>query len=83
MDRPVTITLDGPGGGTWSLAPGAGGKAGKVETGPAGNAAAQITANAQEFALWATQRRPWRDHDVKIDGDEAYATRVLDAIRVV
>jgi uncharacterized protein (TIGR03083 family) len=82
MDRPVTITLDGPGGGSWGVVPGAGGKAGRIEPAPVSGSAATITANPQEFALWATHRRPWRDH-VKIEGDEAYATRFLDAVRVV
>lgn len=83
MDRPVTITLDGPGGGSWTLTPGAGGKPGRIEAAPAAGSVATITANPQEFATWATHRRPWRQQDVKIDGDEGYATRVLDAIRVV
>jgi uncharacterized protein (TIGR03083 family) len=83
MDRPVTLTLDGPGGGSWAVTPGAGGKAGRIQPAPVAGSAAEIRANAQEFALWATKRKPWRDHDVKIDGDEAYATRILDAIRIV
>jgi uncharacterized protein (TIGR03083 family) len=83
MDRPVTITLDGPGGGSWALVPSPGGKPGRIEPAPVGGSAAEITANPQELALWATHRKPWREQDVKIDGDEAYATRILDAIRVV
>jgi uncharacterized protein (TIGR03083 family) len=83
MDRPVTITLDGPGGGSWSVVPGPGRKPGRIQPGAATGSAAQITANPAEFSLWATHRRPWRDQDVKIDGDEGYATRFLDAVRVV
>ena len=83
MDRPVTITLGGAGGGSWALVPGLAGKPGRIEPAPAAGSAAQIMADAQEFALWTTHRRPWRDQDVKIDGDEPYATRILDAIRVV
>ena len=83
MDRPVTITLDGPGGGSWALTPGEGGKPGRTQPGPATGSAATITANAAEFAGWATRRQPWREQDVKIDGDEGYATRVLDAIHVI
>ncbi|MEW6471210.1 MAG: maleylpyruvate isomerase family mycothiol-dependent enzyme [Actinomycetota bacterium] len=83
MDLPVTITLDGPAGGSWGLLPGTDGKPGRIQPAPVAGSAAQITANPDEFALWATRRRPWRDHDVKIDGDETYATRILDAIRVV
>ena len=83
MDRPVTITLDGPGGGSWAVVPSPGGKPGRIAPAPVDGSAATITANAQEIVYWATHRRPWRDQDVKIDGDEAYATRVLDAIRIV
>ena len=84
MDRAVTITLDGPGGGSWSFVPGKGGKPGRIEPAPGPSpSAAQIIASPQEFPLWATRRVAWRDQDVKIDGDEAYATRFLDAIRVV
>lgn len=83
MDRPVTITLDGPGGGSWAVVPSPGGKPGRIQPAPVAGSAATMTANSQEFALWATHRKAWRDQDVKIDGDEAYATRILDAIRVV
>jgi uncharacterized protein (TIGR03083 family) len=83
MDRPVTITLEGPGGGSWGLVPSPGGKAARVQPAPVTGSAAQITAAASEFALWTTHRKPWREQDVKLDGDEAYATRILDAVRVV
>lgn len=83
MDRPVTITLDGPGGGSWAIVPSPGGKPGRIEPAPVAGSAAEITANPQELALWATHRTPWREQDVKIAGDEAYATRILDAIRVI
>lgn len=83
MDRPVTIILEGPGGGTWALLPGAGRKPGRVRPAPVAGSAADILANSAGFAGWATQREPWRQRDVKIDGDEAYAARVLDAIRIV
>jgi uncharacterized protein (TIGR03083 family) len=83
MDRPIMITLEGQGGGSWTLVPSPGGKPGRIQPVPAAGSAAHITANAQEFALWTTHRQPWRSQDVKIDGDEDYATRILDAIRVV
>ena len=35
-----------------------------------------------DFVIWGTRRAPWRDH-VKIEGDEAYAARVLDAIKII
>lgn len=82
MDRPLLLTLEGDGGGTWGVIPGGDGRV-RVRPGPALGAAAHVTAVAAEFPLWGTQRRPWRELDVKVDGDEAYATRFLDAVRVV
>ena len=83
LDRPLTITLDGPGGGSWAVVPRPGGGPARIQPAPVAGSAAHITANPAEFALWATQRVSWRDQDVKIDGDEGYAIRFLDAIRVV
>lgn len=83
MDRPLTITLDGPGGGSWGVIPQPGGKPGRIEPAPVDRSAAQVTASAAEFAIWATRRRPWREENVKIEGDESYATRFLDALQVV
>jgi uncharacterized protein (TIGR03083 family) len=83
LDRPLTITLEGPGGGSWAIVPTAAGKPAEIQPAPVAASVATILASSAEFALWATRRRPWRDQDVKIDGDEGYATRFLDAIRVV
>jgi hypothetical protein len=44
---------------------------------------AHITGLAEEFPVWGTRRQPWRDHDLKLEGDEAYATRFLDAVKIV
>ncbi|MGH8992481.1 MAG: maleylpyruvate isomerase family mycothiol-dependent enzyme [Acidimicrobiia bacterium] len=82
MDRPVRLTLEGPGGGTWGVVPRAGGKL-TTEAGPVVGAVAHITGVAEEFPVWATGRSAWRDHDLKLEGDEDYATRVLDAVKVV
>ncbi len=83
LDRPLTITLEGPGGGSWGVVPQPGKASARIEPAPVAGSAASITGRPAEFALWTTQRRPWRDEDVKIDGDEAYATRFLDAVRVI
>ncbi|HYT39575.1 MAG TPA: maleylpyruvate isomerase family mycothiol-dependent enzyme [Acidimicrobiia bacterium] len=83
LDRPLTITLDGPGGGSWGVVPRPGGATARIQPAPVAGSAAQITGGPGEFALWATRRRSWREQDVKIDGDEAYATRFLDAVNVV
>jgi hypothetical protein len=83
VDRPLALTLDGPGGGTWTIAPG--GPDGRVAVGeepaPAG-AAATVRSADHDFAMWATRRSDWRDH-VTIVGDADYAARVLDAITII
>ena len=83
LDRPLTITLDGPGGRSWAVVPQPNGRPAQIQPAPVTGSVAEIRANSREFALWATQRRSWRDHDVKIEGDEGYATRFLDAVRIV
>jgi uncharacterized protein (TIGR03083 family) len=82
MDRPVLLTLEGPGGGTWAIEPKPGGKI-VVTPGKCVGAVAHITGLAEELPVWGTHRRPWRDHDLKREGDEDYAARVLDSVKVV
>jgi uncharacterized protein (TIGR03083 family) len=81
LDRPVVLTLTGPGGGSWTLAPG--GEDGRIQVteGADPAAAATITSDSHDFVAWATHRRPWVDC-VKIAGDEPYATTILDAIHI-
>jgi uncharacterized protein (TIGR03083 family) len=83
MDRPVLLTLEGSGGGTWGVMPTAGGGRVRVRTGPTVGAVAHITGLAEEFPVWATTRQAWRDHDLKLEGDEAYAARFLDAVKII
>jgi uncharacterized protein (TIGR03083 family) len=78
-DRPLALTLTGPGGGSWSIDPGGDVVAGLTER-PFG---ASIFATAEQFPEWATRRAPWRERDVTIDGDDALAERFLDALNVV
>ena len=82
VDRPIALTLEGPGGGTWTIAPG--GIEGRVVVSEDANAdvAATVTSSDHDFVIWGTRRAPWRDL-VKIDGDEAYAARILDAIKII
>lgn len=82
VDRPLLLTLHGDGGGTWGVIPRGDGRV-KVRPGPSLAAAAHITGAAAEFPLWATRRRPWRELDVKVDGDDTYATRFLDALQII
>lgn len=77
LDRPVHITLSGPGGGTWVV-----GREGLLarDTSTVG---ARVTAPSIGFPEWATRRADWRDRDVRIDGDEAYGAAFLDYLNVV
>ena len=45
-------------------------------------AADTVTSSTEDFLSWATTRSPWRDA-VRLDGDEAYLSQVLDLIDVV
>ncbi|BBY64658.1 maleylpyruvate isomerase N-terminal domain-containing protein [Mycolicibacterium helvum] len=78
LDRPLAITLTGPGGGTWRVAPD-----GSVTPGSPNGSVAQITGVACEFPEWGTQRVGWRDRDVRISGDADYAEVFLDTVNVV
>ena len=87
VDRPLVLTLDGPGGGTWTIAPGGDdGRVSVTETPFTDTTAADAVATAHstdhDFVIWGTRRAPWRN-SVKIEGDEAYAARVLDAIKII
>jgi uncharacterized protein (TIGR03083 family) len=79
LDRPLALELTGPGGGTWTLVPGepllqlVQGRQDPV---------AVATSPAVDFVLWGTGRAPWREH-VALEGDTAYAARVLDEVDVV
>ncbi len=81
VDRPLTLILDGPGGGTWTIA--AGGDDGRVSVteGAVGDPAATVAGTDHDFAMWGTKRAPWRGL-VKVEGDESYAARVLDAVQL-
>lgn len=78
LDRPFSLTLTGPGGGTWLIDP-----SGAVMQGDAESAATRISAVALEFPEWGTKRADWRDREVTIVGDVDYATTFLDAVRIV
>ena len=80
LDRPIAISLSGPGGGRWWV-----GVDGGVAADPvgAGDTAAHIAGTAQEFPGWATTRTPWREGNVRIEGDAALAGALLDSMNVV
>ena len=80
VQRPLTLELSGPGGGSWTIAPGT--DRVSVTEGADKGAAATVRSTSHDFVVWGTKRRPWRDF-VEIDGDEAYATAVLDAVKII
>jgi uncharacterized protein (TIGR03083 family) len=82
VDRPLVLTLEGPGGGSWTIAPGGGDGRVSVTEGESADAVATVTSSDHDFVIWGTRRAPWRD-SVKIEGDDAYAASVLDAINII
>jgi uncharacterized protein (TIGR03083 family) len=77
LDRPVCITLKGPGGGSW-IADRQG-----IESARGRVCDTWIEARAIEFPEWATCRADWRDRDISIHGDETYGAAFLDFMNVV
>ena len=82
VTEPLGLRLGGPGGGEWTLVPAEGDGLVTVVEGVQPDVAATVTSTAAEFVVWGTQRRSWRERGVEVDGDEAYAGSVLDAIHV-
>ena len=78
LDRPLSITLTGTGGGTWLVTPD-----GSVTLDTTESAVAQITGVAEEFPQWGTARARWRAADVSIAGDTDYAAAFLDTVDIV
>ena len=78
LDRPVALTLTGPGGGSWRIE-----TSGAVTPGRTEPSAAHISGPALEFPEWATRRANWRDRDVTVTGDLDYGETFLDAVDIV
>ncbi|HEX9257949.1 MAG TPA: maleylpyruvate isomerase family mycothiol-dependent enzyme [Acidimicrobiales bacterium] len=81
VDRPLKLVLEGPGASAWTIAPG--GDLVTITAGDAGDAAATIRSSAHDFVSWGTKRRDWRTMEVRIEGDEGYATAVLEGVNVI
>jgi hypothetical protein len=86
VDQPFVLELTGVGEGTFTISgtergPGSDGDRVVIVDGAAPDAAATASSSAIDFVTWGTQRRPWRNY-VKVDGDTAYATNILDAINI-
>jgi len=79
---PVGLRLTGPGGGEWTIRPPAvEGDLVTVTEGLADDVQATATSSAPDFILWGSWRRPWREV-VQVEGHEALAGAVLDAVHV-
>ena len=80
LNRPIALSLCGPGGGQWRI-----GVDGTVTAAPAdsGDSAVHIAGAAAEFPDWGTARSSWRERDVKIDGDVDLGAALLDSLNVV
>lgn len=83
LREPIALTLEGLGGGTWRIEPDTGRRSFRVTPSSGGQVAAHVTGLSEEFPIWATTRRSWRDCDVAITGDEQLAADVLDSINLV
>jgi len=79
LDKPLGLVLTGPGGGSWTVQPGA-----PLPTVVPGllDPAATVTSAATEFVLWGTKRADWRP-TCAVEGDAGYAATVLDALNIV
>jgi uncharacterized protein (TIGR03083 family) len=82
LDDTVVIDLVGPGGGTWTVAPGKNGRV-KVTSGGTADSALTVEADASAFPVWATRRAPWREADLVLKGDEELGERFLDDLRII
>lgn len=78
LDRPLALTLTGPGGGSWRIE-----ASGAVRAGCTAPAAAHITGVALEFPEWGTRRANWRERDVTVTGDVDYGETFLDTVDIV
>lgn len=79
LDRPLGLVLTGPGGGSWTLRPGA-----PLLTVQDGlhDPAATVTSPATDFVRWGTKRADWRASS-SVEGDESFAAAALDALNIV
>jgi len=82
VTQPLELELTGPGGGTWTMQPAEGD--GLVTVPPRANlgASATVSSTAHDFVSWGTKRSDWRT-SCSIDGDELYASTVLDTLNII
>ena len=54
-----------------------------ITLGGDGDVAATIRSSAQDFVIWGTARRPWREFKVTIEGDAVLGAAVADSINII
>ena len=77
--QPVNLVFDGPGGGTFVLAPG---DDGWTVTEGSADGAPTVTTTVHDFVSWGTKRSDWRD-SVTGDVDHEGVAAVLDAVNLI
>lgn len=82
LEDRLTLALEGPGGGRWSVQPIGDGRL-RVCAEPGLTTPATIRGLTTELPVWSTTRKPWRDCDIRLSGDTALAERFLDGIDIV
>ena len=80
LAAPITLTLTGPGGGVWTIAPA--GNEITVSEGASSACVADVSSNGHSFVNWGTKRSPWSEH-CKVTGDQAVAAKFLDALNII
>lgn len=80
LSAPITLSLTGPGGGVWTIAPA--GNDITVTPGKSADAVADVSSNGHGFIDWGTKRSDWREH-CKVTGDAAVAATFLDALNII
>jgi uncharacterized protein (TIGR03083 family) len=80
LGAPIRLTLTGPGGGSWIIAPV--GDDIVVGGSDSTDAVAEVVSDGHAFVIWGTARQPWREH-CTVTGDHAVATRFLDTLNII
>ena len=75
----MNLVFEGPGGGSWTLAPGA--DLWTVTAGRDSHAPSAIS-NAHDFISWGTKRADWKD-STRLENGNADSEAVLNAINVI
>jgi uncharacterized protein (TIGR03083 family) len=82
LTAPITLTLSGPGGGSWRLAADGDGGRITVTDGEGSDGVATVTSDGHAFVVWGTCRSSWREH-CTVTGDAAVASTFLDALNII